>query len=208
MSDALFYSFDGIDGTGKSTQVALLAKWLDAAGRPAIVCRDPGTTALGERLRQLVLDSDESTPIGARAEMLLYMAARAQLVEEVIRPALDSGQTVISDRYLLANVVYQGYAGGIDLEAVRAVGGVAIDGVLPHCTFLLDMDPSKARARMGVQLDRVERRGDEYRRRLRDGFLAEAAAMGPSVHVIDAARDIDAVHSEIRSIAEAALLNC
>lgn len=197
----MFFSFDGIDGVGKSTQLRLFAEWLQGQGRPTVVCRDPGSTPLGERVRQLLLESDESTPIGARSEMLLYMAARAQLVDEVIRPALADGKTVISDRYLLANVVYQGHAGGLDVEVVRRVGAVAIDGVAPDCTFLLDMDPAAALARLGRQLDRMESRGAEHRLRLRAGFLAEARAMGGAVYVIDADRAAEDVQREIREIA-------
>src|SRR4051812_46481440 len=99
-----FFSFDGIDGAGKSTQVRLFDEALRARGLTTVVCRDPGSTPLGERVRDVLLTSDAAMPIGRRSEMLLYMAARAQLVEEVIRPALAAGQTVIADRYLLANV--------------------------------------------------------------------------------------------------------
>lgn len=197
----MFFSFDGIDGGGKSTQLELFGEWLRRRGIEPVVCRDPGSTPLGERVREILLNSGEETPIAARSEMLLYMAARAQLVEEVIRPALVAGRTVVSDRYLLANVVYQGHAGGLAVEAVRAVGAVATDGVTPDCTFLLDLDPAAAHGRLDRELDRMERRGDDYRQRLREGFLAEARHMGAGVHVIDAARTIDQVHAEITTIA-------
>jgi dTMP kinase len=202
---ALFFSFDGIDGVGKSTQLRLFCQWLEEQGRETVVCRDPGSTPLGERVREILLNSDESVAIGPRSEMLLYMAARAQLVDEVIRPALDAGRTVVSDRFLLANIVYQGYAGGLDVPAIRQVGAVAIDGVAPDCTFLLDMDPATALGRLGRQLDRVESRGAAYREQLRVGFLEEAAAMGASVHVVPADRTIEAVQAEIRAIAAALL---
>jgi dTMP kinase len=198
----MFFSLDGIDGVGKSTQLRLFCQWLADTGRPPVVCRDPGSTPLGEKIREILLSNHDQTPIGAAAEMLLYMAARAQLVEEVIRPALAAGKTVVSDRFLLANVVYQGHAGGVDVPTVRAVGAAATGGLAPDCTFLLDMDPSAALARLGRQLDRVESRGAAYRDRLRAGFLAEGRAMGPSVHVIDAARSVDEVQSELRRIAE------
>jgi dTMP kinase len=202
---ARFFTFDGIDGVGKSTQLKLFCQWLSEGGSAPVVCRDPGSTPLGERIRELLLNSDESIAIGARAEMLLYMAARAQMVDEIIRPALEAGRTVVSDRFLLANIVYQGHAGGLDVEAIRQVGAVAVAGLQPDCTFLLDMDPVAALSRVGRQLDRVESRGAEYRDRLRAGFLAEAARMGPSVHHIDANRPVDAIQAEIRGIAEAIL---
>src|SRR3990172_436367 len=126
----MFFSFDGIDGVGKTTQMERFCDYLRQRGAEVVTCRDPGSTPLGERIRDILLHSDAQTPIGRRSEMLLYMAARAQLVDEVIRPALADGKTVVSDRYLLANLVYQGYAGGIDVEAIRRVGTVAVDGIL------------------------------------------------------------------------------
>jgi dTMP kinase len=197
----MFFSFDGLDGVGKSTQMRLFCQWLEDEGRDVVVCRDPGSTPLGERVRTLLLDSDDGTPIGIRSEMLLYMAARAQLVDEVIRPALATGKDVASDRFLLANIVYQGHAGGLDVEAIRRVGVVAVDGLYPDCMFVLDMDADAALARVGRELDRMERRGQEYRKRLRAGFLAEARELGAAVHIVDAGRSVDAVQNEIRAIA-------
>ena len=204
---SMFFSFDGIDGVGKTTQMQLFCDWLRERGREVVVCRDPGSTLLGEQLRDIVLNSDENTPIAARSEMLLYMAARAQLVEEVIRPSLNAGATVVSDRFLLANIVYQGYAGGLDIESVRAVGRVATDALMPACVFLLDMAPRAARARMGSDLDRVESRGDEYREKLREGFLEEAKFWGESVHPIAADRPIEVIQAEIQRIANPLLQN-
>lgn len=201
----MFFSFDGIDGVGKTTQMQLFCDWLRQRERQVVTCRDPGSTPLGEQLREIVLQSDESTPIAARSEMLLYMAARAQLVDQVIRPALESGADIVSDRFLLANIVYQGYAGGLHVEAVRDVGRVATDGLMPDCVFLLDMDPVAARQRMGDQLDRVESRGGDYRQRLRAGFLEEAQHWDDAMHVISANRDVEEIQAEIRSIAESLL---
>jgi dTMP kinase len=202
---AHFFSFDGIDGVGKSTQLGLFCEWLAQRGDEPVVCRDPGSTSLGEKIREILLTSDHGTAIGSRSEMLLYMAARAQLVDEVVRPALAAGRIVVSDRYLLANIAYQGYAGGVDVEALRRIGTVATDGLLPDCTFLLDMDPAAAMARLGRQLDRVESRGPAYRQQLREGFLQEAAQLGGSVHVIPADRQVEAVQADIRQIAQKAL---
>lgn len=196
----MFFSFDGIDGTGKSTQVRLLTEGLRARGLDVVVCRDPGSTPLGERVRELVLTSDESTPIGRRSEMLLYMAARAQLVEEVVRPALSAKAIVIADRYLLANVVYQGHAGGLDPREIWEVGRIATQGLLPDCVFLLDMNPERAGRRMDRPLDRMESQGDQYRERLRAGFLKEATGR-ESIHVVAADRPIEAVQAEIWQIA-------
>jgi dTMP kinase len=198
----LFFAFDGIDGVGKTTQLQAFVDWLRGDGLAVTVCRDPGSTPLGERLRGILLASDEATPIALRSEMLLYMAARAQLVEEVIRPALAAGRVVVSDRFLLANVVYQGHAGGLPVTEVRGVGVVATAGVRPDCTFLLDMDPVLAGARMQRTLDRVEGRGAAYRQRLRDGFLEEAAALGDCVRRIDAAQSVAQVQEAVRRAAQ------
>ncbi len=192
----MFLSFDGIDGTGKSTQVGLLADALRGRGREVVVCRDPGSTPLGERIREVLLASDAGTPIGRRSEMLLYMAARAQLVEEVIRPALDAGRTVVADRYILANVVYQGHAGGIDPEEIWQVGRVATQGLMPDCVFLLDMAPEGAGVRLNRPLDRMESQGEDYRRRLRAGFLKEADGCD-RIYVIAADRPVEVVQAEI-----------
>src|SRR5947209_6425101 len=128
-----FLVLDGPDGGGKTTQAASLAGWLRARGVEVVTCRDPGGTSLGDRLRAILLDR-ETVNLALRAEMLLYMASRAQLVEEVIRPALAGGAVVISDRYLLANVVYQGYAGGLGVDRVSRVGLEATGGLLPDLT--------------------------------------------------------------------------
>lgn len=198
----MFFSFDGIDGVGKTTQMQLFCQWLAERQLEVVACRDPGSTPLGERVREILLASGAELPISPRSEMLLYMAARAQLVEEVIRPALAAGKTVVSDRFLLANVVYQGHAGGLDVTAVREVGRVATDGVLPDCVFLLDMSPQAAMARMGSELDRMESRGDEYRELLRAGFLQEANEWGDAVHMVNADRPVDAIQQEICAVAE------
>lgn len=195
----MFFSFDGIDGVGKSTQIELLSKWLVEQGRRVVTCRDPGSTPLGEQVREILLATDSGVAICRRAEMLLYMAARAQLVEEVIRPALERGDVVISDRYLLANIVYQAYAGGLELDAVRTVGAITVDGVMPDAVLLLDMPVAEADKRLNRQKDRMEQQGNDFRERLREGFLAEGARSS-AIHVIDADRSIEAIHADVRAI--------
>ena len=201
----MFFSFDGIDGVGKSTQVGLFVETLRGRGFDVVVCRDPGSTPLGERVRDLLLTSGADTTIGRRSEMFLYMAARAQVVDEVIRPALAADRVVVSDRYVLANVVYQGHAGGLDPDAIWRVGRVATDGVEPDCVFVLDMSPEAAGERLNRPLDRMERQGDEYRARLRAGFLNEAASADGRIHVIDAGREIAQVQADIWRIAAVVL---
>lgn len=196
----MFLSLDGIDGVGKSTQLELLVAWLESLGKTVVTCRDPGSTPLGESLRELLLHSGADRPIGPRAEMLMYMAARAQLVDDVIRPALDAGSVVVSDRYLLANLVYQAHAGGLDRDTVAGVGDVATDGLMPDRVILLDLDPAEADRRRGREPDRMESRGNAYRARLRDGFLAEAAGDPERIAVVDATASIDQMHTEVRGL--------
>ncbi|QDU58531.1 dTMP kinase [Aeoliella mucimassa] len=196
----MFFSFDGIDGVGKSTQIDLLCQWLTESGHQVTQCRDPGSTPLGERIREVLLATDDAVAIHRRSEMLLYMAARAQLVEEVIRPALERGEVVVSDRFLLANVVYQGHAGQLPVADVKTVGSVTIDGITPDAVFVLDLPVEEADKRMNRERDRMELQGDAFRRRLREGYLAEAAT-DPAVHVISAAEPIEKVHAVIRAIA-------
>ena len=192
----MFFSFDGIDGAGKSTQINLLAEWLRAKGQEVVTCRDPGSTELGEKLRALLLEH-HGTPIHRRSEMLMYMAARAQLVEEVIRPALAAGKSVISDRYLLANVVYQAHAGGLSPEEVWQVGRVTVAGVMPDLTFVLDLPAATAAARFNRAPDRMESQGLEYMEKVRQGFLLEAAKRPAEIVVIDATAAAEKVHEQV-----------
>jgi len=197
----VFFSFDGIDGAGKSTQVRLFEEALRKRGYDVVVCRDPGSTPLGERIREILLTSDGATQISRRAEMFLYMAARAQLVDDVIQPALAAGKVVIADRYLLANVVYQGHAGGLNPEEIWEVGRSATGGTMPDCIFVLDMPITDANRRLNRSLDRMESQGDDFRERLRMGFLHEAGRAPDRIHVVNAGRSVEDVHAVIWRIA-------
>lgn len=193
----MFFSFDGLDGAGKTTQIALFVEWLESLGHQVVSCRDPGSTWLGEQLRQILLDRG-SGPISRSAETFLYMAARAQLVDEVIRPALQAGKAVVSDRFLLANVVYQGHAADGDPEGLWQVGRLATGGLEPDLTFVLDVPVEVADARMGREPDRMEARGSEYRRRVREGFLFEARRRPDRIHLVDSTQEIGRIAAEIR----------
>ena len=193
-----FIVLEGIDGAGKSSQMEPLAAWLAERGRRVATCRDPGSTAAGDAIRAILLDRRD-LQLDMTTEMLLYMAARAQLVAELIRPALARGDWVLSDRYLLANVVYQGHAGGLDADVIRRVGAVATGGLEPDLVLLLDIDPEVAGRRMARPLDKLEARGDDFRRRLREGYRAEAAGRPDRIVVIDAARDAADVQASLRA---------
>ncbi len=195
----MFFTFDGIDGTGKSTQASLFCAWLTERGKTVVHCRDPGSTQVGEQLREIVLGRGDLR-IGARAETLIYMAARAQLVEEIVRPALAAGNVVVSDRFLLANVVYQAHGFGLDADEVWQVGRFATGGLEPTRTFLLDMDVPAARRRLQGDADRMEERDLDYFQRVRDGFLAEARRHAGQIVVIPADGAVNEVQDAIRAV--------
>lgn len=195
----MFFAFDGIDGTGKSTQLVLFTQWLQSLGHSVVICRDPGGTPTGEAIRKLLLDP--ASQISPRAEALLYMAARAELVDEVIRPALKAEQVVVSDRFLLANVVYQGHAGGIPTDDLWQLGNFAVGGVSPDLILLFDLPSEVATARIQRKPDRLEQRGAEYQQRLREGFLAEARRNPEQIAVINAAGSVEEVHLLVREAA-------
>jgi dTMP kinase len=195
MTRGVFLSLDGLDGTGKSTQCRLLADWLRARGRAVKQCADPGGTAVGDVVRTLLLEHrGEMSPT---CEAFLFMASRAQLTAEVIRPALDSGQVVLSDRFLLANVVYQGHAGGLDPEKLWEIGRLSSGGLEPDLTVVLDLPPRAAARRRGRPADRMESRAADFQRRVRDGFLSEARRRPERIAVVDAAGSVEEVHALI-----------
>jgi len=200
----LFLALEGPDGGGKSTQAGRLVTWLRGEQFDVVPCRDPGSTAVGQRLREIVMDRSTSH-LGLRAEMLMYMASRAQLVEEVIRPALEASRIVVSDRFLLSNIVYQGFAGGLPVDDLWQIGRIATDGLLPDLTLVLDVPLEMARNRVGRPRDRIEDRPDDYHTRVREGFLdavrSSESGMSPYFPApavrIDASLDPDAVFSRI-----------
>lgn len=194
MSRAAFISLDGIDGCGKSTQCRLLTDWLRERGDAVTECADPGGTALGNVIRDLLLDRRREMTL--TCEALLFMASRAQLVAEVIRPALDATRVVVCDRYLLANVVYQGHAGGLDLEKLWNVGRWAAGGLEPDLTFVLDLPVEVAWRRRARPADRVESRDAAYHERVRQGFLQEARRAA-NIHIVDATQPIEIIHRHI-----------
>lgn len=198
-----FLCLDGLDGTGKSTQCQLLAAWLRARGNTVTECVDPGGTPLGAVIRGWLLDHRQDMTLACEA--FLFMASRAQLVAEVIRPALAAGHVVVCDRYLLANVVYQGHAGGLDPQALWDMGQVATSGLEPDLTLVLDLPVSTALARRGRPADRLERRDLAYQQRVRDGFLLEAQRRPDRIRVIDASPPANVVQEAIRQEVERVL---
>jgi dTMP kinase len=197
MSRGVFLSLDGLDGSGKSTQCRLLAVWLRQRGHTVTECREPGGTTVGDVVRELLLGHRHA--LALPCEALLFMASRAQLVAEIIRPALAAGHVVISDRYLLANVVYQGHAGGLDPDQLWSIGSFATGGLEPDLTLVLDLPEGEALARRGGRAaDRMEDREAAYHTRVRQGFLHEAQRRPERVRVIDACGAVEPVQEKIR----------
>lgn len=203
MTPPFLIALEGPDGSGKTTQAARLVGWLWSLGFDVVACRDPGGTGLGDRLRSILLDRSE-LKIGMRAELLTYMASRAQLVDEVIRPALESNKIVVTDRFLLSNVVYQGYAGGHPPDEIWSVGMVATGGLLPNITLLVDVPPELATLRTGGSRDRIEDRPESYRQKVRQGFLTAAQTYPAPIVIVDGSGDADIVASQLqREVAHA-----
>ena len=163
----MFVTFEGLDGSGKTTQVELLRASLEASGREVVTTREPGGTDLGEGVRQLVLHGPAMTPW---AEAALFAAARAELVAEVIRPALERGAVVVSDRYFDSSLAYQGAARGLGIDAVLELNLAVVGGLEPDVTFLLLLSPEQAQRRAGADLDRIEREWDSFRSAVDAGY--------------------------------------
>ena len=190
-----FITFEGGDGSGKSTQIKLAAESLKAAGFDVMLTREPGGTKIGESIRALLLNP-ENAEMSDMTEMLLYAAARAQIVRETIEPALDAGRLVICDRWADSSMVYQGAARGLG-EAVREVNMYAAGDLFqPDATILLDLDPGEALARAGGG-DRIEALGIEYQSKVRAAYLKLAADHPLRIHVIDAGGSPEEVHERV-----------
>jgi dTMP kinase len=201
-----FITIEGPEGGGKTTQAAALAARLAAAGEPVHLTREPGGTWLGERIRAVLLGrSGAGAPADPLAEALLFNAARRQLVEEVIRPALDDGRTIICARFADSTLAYQGYGAGVPLEALRAIAEAATGGLVPDLTVLLDLPVEAGLARKApAEVTRFEAEFDvEFHRRVRDGFLALARAEPGRFVVVDATASVAAVAAAVAAAVEA-----
>ncbi len=190
----MFVTFEGLDGSGKSTQAELLRTRLEADGVEVMSTREPGGTELGEGIRDLVLHGGH---VGPWAEALLYVAARAQLVDDVIRPALERGVSVICDRYIDSSVAYQGVGRELGLDRVLELNIAAVGGLLPDRTFLLELDPAQVPSRIQRHFDRLEREGDDFRARTAAGYRKLAARFPERIVVLDAMRAVDELAEEV-----------
>lgn len=203
-------SFEGGDGAGKTTQAALLVERLGFAGKDAVLVREPGGTPLGERLRPLIKGEAPASPM---AELLMFEAARAELVQEVIRPALDAGTIVVTDRFYDSTTAYQGFGRGMDMEIIENLNRIATGGLEPHITLLLDIEPADALARVGSQpgaqpgkridpsdQQRFEEQPLEFHERVAEGYRTLAREEPSRWFVIDASRPVDQIAERVWSV--------
>ncbi len=196
----IFISFEGSEGCGKSTQILRLAQRMHALGREVVQLREPGGTRIGETIRHLLKHDEQAGAMTPEAELLLFAASRAQLVREVIRPALERGAIVLCDRFLDSTTVYQGVARRLEADQVAAINRFAVEGTLPDLTLLLDLDAAKGRRRAAArsrEKDRMEQEGAEFYEAVREGYLMLAAAHPERIAIIDASGNIETVEAQI-----------
>ena len=191
----MFITLDGIDGVGKSTQIERLITYLEQLGHETLLVRDPGTTEIGAKLRQLLLESD--LELHRRTEAMLFMASRCEMVETILRPALADGKTVVFDRFLLANVVYQSVGDKVSPELLWQMGRLANGGLVPDLTLLLDMPALNSMERIGNETDRMESRGVDYMEAVRQGFLEQLPHSSPATAIINANQSPEEVSREM-----------
>jgi dTMP kinase len=194
----IFITFEGLDFSGKSTQVGLLADALSRSGAKTLVLRDPGGTAIGERIRAILLDR-ELLDMSDFTELFLFSASRSQLVQEIIKPALHAGTIVVCDRFYDSTTAYQGWGRGLSLEAIKSINRVAADGLLPAITYFIDIPVSEIELRMKRQkagADRMEMSGRAFYERAREGFL-QLAKEEPRFEVIDGRMSIEEIRQKV-----------
>ena len=193
-----FIALDGPDGSGKSTQVAMLAEFLKRRGVAPAVFRDPGSTAIGEKIRDILLDA-RNNMMSDRTELLLYMASRAQLWQERIAPALKEKKCVLLDRWLSSTCAYQGFAGGLGIAKVIDIAKHSLERCWPDLTIILDIDLRTAKSRIKRKFDRMEQKTAGYHKKVRAGFL-ELAELRDDIIVLDAQDDMETIHKKIVEI--------
>lgn len=186
-----FVVFDGPDGSGKTTQFRRFTQFVEMQGVEVCHVREPGGTFIGEQIRKVLLDPENKEEVDVRCEMLLFMASRAQLVAQKLRPALAAGQLVLADRFISSTLAYQGTAGGLPVEEIRRVGEVALRDCWPDLVVIFDVDERTAATRLNPLLDRIEQKGADYHRRVRQGYLDQAAG-DPQRHLVVDARASEA----------------
>jgi dTMP kinase len=194
---AMFVSFEGIDGSGKSTQFRLFKKYLEKEKEDFIVIREPGSTRAGEDIREILLHKEYN--LCPEAELLLFLASRAQIVREIIIPNLQKGKVVIADRFLDSSLAYQAYGRGLSVDLVKNMNSFAVDRCLPDLTFLIDISARKAikRKQKNARNDKIETEGVEFFERVRNGYLTIAEENKDRVYIFDGEKSPNTLHKEI-----------
>jgi dTMP kinase len=192
-----FIVFDGPDGSGKSTQFRRLVRLATDAGLEVCEVREPGGTYVGEQIRKVLLDPDHHEEVDVRCEMLLFMASRAQLVQQKLRPAIAAGKLILADRFISSTLAYQGSAGGLSTDDILSVGRFALNEVWPDLFIIFDVDEKTAAGRLNPLLDRIELKSAEFHRKVRQGYLDQAQADPNGYAVIDARPDENTVHHQM-----------
>ena len=199
MARGTFITFEGIEGCGKSTQVELLRQHLTGLGHKVVLTREPGGCFIGEKIRDILLDP-ENQGMTALTELLLYEASRAQHVADVIEPALERGETVISDRFYDASTAYQGHARGLGADKVERLNLTATGGLKPDITIVLDLEASEGLRRLGQDLDRIESEAVDFHEKVRNGYIEIARSEPERVRLVDSSGSIEATAAEIKRI--------
>ena len=200
MKKGMFITFEGADGCGKTTQMKLLAEYLEKKGIDVVLTREPGATGLGEKVREILLNYEG--PVSDRCESFLFLADRAQNIDIIVNPAVEEGKVVLCDRHIDSTVAYQGYGRGLDIERINMLNNIATNGRKPDLTFVFDIDVETSMARVGKEKDRMESAGKDFHNRVRQGYLELAKQEPQRIKIIDAAKSIEEIHAEVIKIFE------
>ena len=203
MKKGLFITLEGADGCGKTTQLNLLKEYLTSRGYEIVVTREPGGKGLGEKLREILLNYDGE--VSDRCEAFLYLADRAQNIDTIIKPAINSGKIVLCDRHTDSSVAYQGYGREQNIDNINMLNELAVNGVHPDLTIVFDIDTETSMARVGAEKDRLESAGIEFHKRVRNGYLEIAKKNPQRIKVVDASQTIEAVQRDVIKIVEGVL---
>lgn len=198
MKKGLFITFEGIDGCGKSTQLNLLAKYLEEKGQKVIITREPGAIGLGEKIREILLNYDGE--VSSNCEAFLFLADRAQHIDIIVKPAVDEGKIVLCDRHTDSTIAYQGYGRGVDIEQLKMLNNLATSGVRPDLTFVFDVDVETSLQRVGKNQDRMESAGVEFFEKVKQGYLELAKAEPARVKVLNSKDSIENIFEQVKEI--------
>ena len=198
MKKGMFITFEGADGCGKTTQMKLLAEYLEEKRVSVVITREPGGKGLGEKVREILLNYDG--PVSDRCESFLFLADRAQNIDTIVNPAVEEGKIVLCDRHIDSTVAYQGYGRGLDIERIKMLNNIATNAIKPDLTFVFDIDVETSMKRVGKEKDRMESAGIEFHNRVRHGYLELAKQEPQRIKVLDATKSIEDIHKKVVEI--------